>query len=237
MNNKCLTVAELTDLGFATNLEILERYLSLRGRVVLDIGCGSLTFSKQLAELGAVVTGVDPDPVQAEKNRHAALAKNVNFVEASADQLPFPADSVDGVTFSYSLHHIPAALYPRVFGEVKRVLRSDGFLYVIEPIDCPLNRVMRLFHDEDQARADAQTALAKIAKPMFAESLESVYRSTRKFESFEDFAEFFTSKSFNTIYTEADVRADEVRKLFEHHGAPNYEFEAPKRMMCLQGLI
>ena len=236
MNEETLDLKNIPDVGIATNIEVMQRLVELRGKTVLDIGCGALTFSTQLAEQGAMVIGIDPDPIQAEKNRSIPPIDNVRFVEANAEQLPVDDESMDGVTFCHSLHHIPMQRYPRVFREVIRVLRNEGFLYVIEPIDCPLNQVIKLFHDEDQARADAQFALSSLAKPRFLECDEVVSHSTREFESFDDFARFFSDKSFNTGYTEAQVRTDLVRQAFEHHGAPDYQFDAPKRITCLKRL-
>jgi len=94
----------MLDLGLQLNADVMSRFLSLDGKRVLDIGCGALPFTRILAELGASAVGVDPDPIQAEKNRTAEPIPNVKFIESGADQLPFDDQSFDGVTFAYSLH-------------------------------------------------------------------------------------------------------------------------------------
>ena len=196
-----------------------------------------MTVSKMLAEHGAHVLAIDPDPIQAEKNRVNGTPEGIEFVECGADLIPAEDESVDGLFFSYSLHHIPAEIYPAVFQEVNRILKPGGFIYVIEPTDCPLNEVMVLFHDEEAERAAAQNALHEIAAPFFECKEEVVYHSKRKFESFDAFARHYASRSFNSLYTEADVRADQVREAFERLGAPDYVFDAPKRVMYLSGRI
>ena len=227
---------QTNDLGCTTNIDVINRFVSLDGRFVIDAGCGDMAFSSQLADQGTRVLAIDPDPVQAELNRAADPIPKIEFIETGADQLPVKDDSVDGIFFAYSLHHIPHAVYPKVFDEVVRILQPNGFLYVIEPTGCPLNDVMKLFHDEDAVRAAAQQALEEIAAPMFNQVDVVTYHDYRQFDSFEHFARHFASRSFNTIYTEADVRRAEVKEAFERIGSPDYRFQSPKQVMCLQNL-
>ncbi len=224
------------ELGCLSNIEVIGQFTELEGKRVMDIGCGAMTFTRQIAEAGATVVGIDPDPFQAELNRKAELPPNISFEECDATQLPVRDSSVDGVFFAYSLHHIPKAVYGEVFSEVARALKPDGFLYVIEPADCPLNQVMKLFHDEDKQRREALLGIQEIASPMFQSHKVVKYHSFRQFESFDDFAAKFGSRTFNTDYSMDDVRRSAVQEAFELHGAPDYSFEAPKRVDFLKAL-
>lgn len=224
----------IEDLGFAKNIDVLRRQIDLTGKRVVDAGCGSMTFSKILTELGARVLAIDPDSVQAEKNRQTPVT-HIEFVETGADKIPAEDQSIDGVFFSYSLHHIPASIYPVVFAEVVRVLKNDGCLYVLEPTDCPLNQIMRLFHDEDREREAAQDGIERLAVPCFATVERFTYHDFRQYESFEDFVTTFSSKSFNSLYTESDVRSPEVESAFLKMGAPDFRFASPKKVTFLQG--
>jgi ubiquinone/menaquinone biosynthesis C-methylase UbiE len=224
------------DLGFTTSIDVIGDLVDLDGRIVVDVGCGDMTFTRQLAVRGAIALGVDPDPVQAERNRAAEATANMQFVEADATALPVDDGSLDGVFFSFSLHHVPASLYPQVFAEVGRVLKPDGYLCVIEPADCPLNTVRKLFHDEDRERAAAQDALRTLAVPAFRRHETFRYHTYVTFTSFDDFATQYGGKTFNPDYTEADIRRPEVEAAFERHGAPTYRFESPKTMMFLRGV-
>ena len=223
------------DLGFVKNIDVLKQLVDIRNKRVVDAGCGNLTFSKILVELGAHVLAIDPDPVQAEKNREAKIDR-LKFVETGADRIPVDDKTMDGVFFSYSLHHVPAEIYPAVFDEVNRILKDDGFLYVLEPTDCPLNQVMRLFHDEDLEREAAQQAIEKIAVPQFSEVKIVTYHDFRKYESFDDFATTFAGKSFNSLYSEADVRTPQVEAEFNRLGGPGFEFASPKKVVLMEGL-
>ncbi len=227
---------DIKDLGQQTNVDVIKKFVSLEGKQVIDVGCGSLTFSKHLASLGADVLAVDPDPTQAKINRAAPPFPKIEFQESGGDQLPASNATVDGVFFAYSLHHVPKSLYPAVFDEVVRVLKPSGFLYVIEPVDCPWNQVMKLFYDEDQQRADAQQALIDLAAPRFKHSNAVTYHGYSEYDSFEHFADRFSKQSFNSIYSESDVRKPEVQKAFEKLGGPEHRFESPKKVVYLQDL-
>ncbi len=226
----------MRDLGKIKNAEVIQRLVDLKDRFVVDAGCGNLTFTKILVQQGAKALAVDPDPVQAAKHRQADPVPGITFIESSADKIPVADATVDGVFFSYSLHHMPAQQYPAIYDEVCRVLKPDGFLYVLEPIDCPLNQVMRLFHNEDAERQAAWQSLHDLAAERFQEIQQFTYHDERTYESWDDFANQFASKSFNTLYTEDDVRQEKVRVAFEEFGGPDHCFQSPKNVMLLKRL-
>lgn len=223
------------DRGFATSIDIISELVALEGQVVIDVGCGDMTFSRSLVEYGARVLAVDPDAAQAALNRAAEPTANLEFIEAGAEALPIDDSSIDGVFFSFSLHHVPASLYPAVFAEVLRILKPTGYLCVIEPMDCPLNTVMKHFHDEDQVREEAQRALVKFAQPAFGSHIVYEYHSDVEYASFDAFATRFGSRTFNAGYSESDIRRPDVEAAFERAGAPDYRFSSPKKMMFLRG--
>lgn len=231
MNDSPLPPAR--DLGATTSRQILQDRFDLAGLELLDVGCGDMAFSLPLAEQGARVLGIDPDPVQARQNRETVFPAGVSFLEAGAEALPVADHSVDGVLFSFSLHHVPASLYPQVFSEVGRVLRPSGFLFVVEPLDSPLNQVMKLFHDEDRERALALQGLAELALPRFEQVEVLRFTSELVYDSFDQYAHRMASRSFNENYTAADVYRDEVREAFELRGAPDYRFDSPKLAVVL----
>lgn len=223
------------DLGVATNLEVIDRFLTPEGMFLVDAGCGDMNLSRELAARGAAVLAIDPDPVQAEKNRQASTIDNVGFAEVGAQAIPVENHSVDGVLFPYSLHHVPPSLYKAVFDEMSRILKPAGFLYIIEPVASGLlNDVMRLFHDEAIVRAAAQEAIDTYAQPTFQQTQIIEYRVPVQFESWDHFVENYGSKSYNANYSEQDVRAEAVRQRFEDLGkATHYRFETPIKVSYL----
>lgn len=224
------------DLGLCTDLEALDQFLTVAGLFLVDAGCGNMHLSRALAARGASVLAIDPDPIQARENQQAETVANVGFAQTGADAIPVESQSVDGVLFPYSLHHIPASLYSVVFEELNRILKPDGFLYAMEPVaDGDLNEVMRLFHDERAVRQSAQWALDNLGAKYFSEADIINYRIPIQYHSWEEYADRYVGKSYNTNYTEAQVRDGKVRDRFIELGEPTgYAFESPMKVSYLR---
>jgi ubiquinone/menaquinone biosynthesis C-methylase UbiE len=100
----------------------------LRGRDVLELGCGGAQWSVALARSGVPVTGVDISRAQlahARDNAHAAAVR-VPFVVGNAERLPFRDGAFDVV---FCDHGAMSFCDPtRSLPEVARVLRAGGLL-------------------------------------------------------------------------------------------------------------
>jgi SAM-dependent methyltransferase len=217
------------DLGERSDIAAVRALVALEGLRVVDIGCGPGLISRELAAGGATVLGVEPDPIQAEKNRNAAPITGVTFTEAGAERLPVETGSRDGVFFFRSLHHVPIPLMEDALAEAARVLKPDGFLYIAEPsVEGTHFPVMRPFHDETHVRAEAQAALDRAAARLFRSEARYLYVQHPRHKSFEAMVERVTGQTFNNIKRE-EVETAEVRALFEagRSNDGDYVFEQP----------
>ena len=217
-----------TELGDLSDLAALQRVVNISGLSLIEAGCAAGDTARSLAELGARVLAVEPDAVQAEKNRTAPAVPGVTFVEAGAEALPAEDASMDGVLFFRSLHHVPRELMDAALIEAARVLKPDGFLYVAEPgMEGSHFTMMRPFNDEFEVRTLAQQALEKSARPQFEETARYVYMQRPRHESFAAMVTKFSSMSYNPIPREL-IEQDEVRKNFEAcKTTDGYMFEQP----------
>lgn len=86
--------------------------VDLRGKRVLDIGCGDGTFTLALVEMGAAsVTGIDPadkaiDAARIEADR-VGLSRKVKFYVQNVYDLDNPREQYDVVVLRGVLHHLP----------------------------------------------------------------------------------------------------------------------------------
>ena len=203
-----------TYLGYSTDLQSIQQILELHNIDAVDIGCGSGDFAAELARLGARVTGIEPDPVQAKKNRKAPAVAGMTLLEAGAEGLPLADASQDLLVFRFSLHHIPPQLYPDVFREAARVLRPGGQLYVMEPLaEGSSQHVMELFHDETEVRKAAQEALRTLTPPYFKHANSYRYDVLRRYDDFAAYVERYDNMSYND-YGEHQVDNSEVESRF-----------------------
>ncbi|RMF55463.1 class I SAM-dependent methyltransferase [Candidatus Woesearchaeota archaeon] len=101
----------------------------LKGRNVLDVGCGSGRDIKYLVEEGFNVIGIDASENmvrQAKKN-----AKKGRFMVMDIEaKLGFADESVDGIWCCDSLTHVQKKNIQKVIKEFYRVLKKDGVLFV-----------------------------------------------------------------------------------------------------------
>ena len=111
-------------------MRVLEPHFRSRQlRTLLDLGCGTGRFSEALAtHFGAVVVGIDPSVKMLERARAKRHGGGVEYQLGSAEAIPLPTRSADGIFISMSFHHfVDRALAAR---ECRRVLREDGVVCV-----------------------------------------------------------------------------------------------------------
>ena len=105
----------------------------IRGKTVLDFGCGVGEHTLLLAKRGARVTGVDIslDMVEIARRRFEINHQRAEFRVVSGYDTGLPAASMDVVFCMAVLHHMdlmPARL------EVLRVLKPGGMIVLREPV-------------------------------------------------------------------------------------------------------
>lgn len=106
--------------GQERRLELIDRHAPLEGRTILDAGCGIGTYVRAFRRFSPHVHGVDLD---AEKAAEAAR-ELPHIVQASAEELPYPAGSFDVVLSHEVIEHVGDDR--RAVADAVRALRSPG---------------------------------------------------------------------------------------------------------------
>jgi ubiquinone/menaquinone biosynthesis C-methylase UbiE len=78
----------------------------VRGKRVLDLGCGDGRFALGVAPLATSVDGLDPDAegiAAARKAARKAKIQNARFAVGAAQRLPYPDGAFDVVLLSWTL--------------------------------------------------------------------------------------------------------------------------------------
>ena len=109
-----------------------ERLGDVRGRSVLDFGCGHGMAAVVLARRGARVFAFDLSAGYLEEARARAAANGVaaEWIRADGERLPFADCSFDRVWGNAVLHHLDMHNACR---ELRRVLRPGGIAVFAEP--------------------------------------------------------------------------------------------------------
>jgi ubiquinone/menaquinone biosynthesis C-methylase UbiE len=103
---------------------------------VLDVGCGTGTFAVAIKGwLPTVdVVGLDPDAKALTRARRKASRAEVSirFDQGFANALPYSKGSFDRVFSSLMFHHLPQDAKFATMREVRRVLKPDGSLHLLD---------------------------------------------------------------------------------------------------------
>ena len=107
----------------------------VRGKTVLDFGCGNGENTLMLANRGARVISMDISAasisVAKKRLEMNGLSNSVEFFAGSAHDISLPSESVDVVFGMAILHHLDLKLASR---EVFRVLKKGGHAVFSEPV-------------------------------------------------------------------------------------------------------
>ncbi len=106
---------------------LLEQ-VGIKGKDILDFGCGDGVYSFKLKKLGAKsVIGIDVSPtmIKLANESLAETKEKIRFIEADGVNLPLENNSFDIVFANFVFHHFSDSSKP--ISEIFRVLRSGGY--------------------------------------------------------------------------------------------------------------
>lgn len=130
--------AALSALGEHTDLaESRSKVLAPASGRLLVVGLGPGHDLDHLPPAVTAVIGVEPSGPMRDLAAHRvdatrARGVEVEVVDAVAEELPLPDDSVDAVLFALVLCSVTSV--PRALAEARRVLRPDGVVLVLEHV-------------------------------------------------------------------------------------------------------
>ena len=116
-------------LRWARRVKMLSNHLRV-GMKVLELGCGTGYFTRELARSGADIVAVDVSPELLEIARADCAAPNVRYEIQNACVMSYDDAVFDSVVGSSVLHHLEVK---EALQEIYRVLKSGGTLYLTEP--------------------------------------------------------------------------------------------------------
>lgn len=169
-------------------LEWMQKYTSLSGLRVLDIGCGGGVLSEAMAKAGAIVTGLDVE-VDAIKTAtlHAEEAGvGIKYVCQPIEQFVDETGFFDVITCMEMLEHV--ADPQQVIHHAARLLKPNGLLFlstinrtikayasVIIAAEYVLNLLPRQTHDYDKFIKPSELSAMVRAEGLEVESISGLH--------------------------------------------------------------
>ena len=105
---------------------------------VLDVATGTGSLAIDLSKSAEKVIGIDLSSKMLDVAEKKRKNDNLSFVLMDASCMKFNDEEFDLVTISLGLHDMPLDIRTLVLKEVKRVLKRNGKLYILE-YDLPQN--------------------------------------------------------------------------------------------------
>jgi SAM-dependent methyltransferase len=116
-------------LRWTRRVKMLSSHLG-PGMSVLELGCGTGYFTRELARSGADIIAIDVSPELLEIAGANCSAPNVRYEIQNACTLSYPGAIFDSVVGSSVLHHLEIE---EALREIYRVLKPTGTIYFTEP--------------------------------------------------------------------------------------------------------
>lgn len=121
---------------------------------VVDLGAGTGLMTRLLAPVGRLIA-IEPLPEMRETLQ--ARVPEAQVVEGAAEAIPLPPETADAVVVAQAFHWFAS---PEALGEIVRVLKPDGALFLVWNVKDPLDPVALAL--------DALLAAYRLASPGFA---------------------------------------------------------------------
>ncbi len=103
----------------------------MKGKRMLDVGCGWGRYAQCFVDLGLIYTGIDLSPRMIEIAQRSNLG--LIFKEMSFRKIDFPDESFEGLWSCCSLGFEPKRNMQAVLREMSRILVPGGLLYIVLP--------------------------------------------------------------------------------------------------------
>ena len=117
------------DVSYICETEMIGGHLK-PGMKILELGCGTGSFTSELARSGADITAIDVSPELLEIAKANWSAANVRYEIQNAYALTYSDATFDSVVGSSILHHLEIE---EALREIYRVLKPGGTIYFTEP--------------------------------------------------------------------------------------------------------
>lgn len=146
------------------NKFILKKLGKLKGKRILELGCGAGEPSIYFAKKGALVTATDLSTgmLKVVRKLSEKCGVEVQTVQCRSDKIPFPDSSFDIVYAANLLHHVE---HEPTLREAYRVLKKNGLFVSYDPLaHNPIIKVYRRMATEVRTKDETPLKMADLKK-------------------------------------------------------------------------
>jgi ubiquinone/menaquinone biosynthesis C-methylase UbiE len=216
--------------------DIILQLGEIKGKTIIDVGCGTGEMVRELTAVGAQVTGIDTPEMLVKAGDHP-LVGNEKYVSALGENLPFKSNFGDMIIFLASLHHIPEPMMIQAIKESCRILKTGGIAVFLEPCgqEGSYFELIRLVEDERDIQRLAFEAIKKAHTFGMENKTEEIVYIERSFTDYVNLLNIFIEDEI-----ERSEYMQEARKVTErlcqaaNQTISDYRFKSICRVNVLQ---
>jgi demethylmenaquinone methyltransferase/2-methoxy-6-polyprenyl-1,4-benzoquinol methylase len=165
---------------------------------MLDLAGGTGDIALRVAAAGGpgthvTVADINPEMLAVGRDRAHAAGRDIEFVEANAEALPFPDRRFDAVTIAFGIRNVPRI--EAALAEAHRVLRHGGHFLCLEFSSVEVPGLDALY---DAYSFNVIPALGRIVTGD-AEAYRYLVESIRRFPRPEVFADMMRAAGFRRV--------------------------------------
>lgn len=168
---------------------------NIKGKTLIEIGCGQGRLTKSLARYAKYVTAIDPSEKDIKEARKKIKAKNIKFKVCSAEKLDCNKNSFDMCIYSLSFHHIPLKKQKEVLKTSSEFIKKGGKIVIYEPVsEGEVQKIFNLFEGKREVKGLDNTY--RIIK---SEEIIKIYKPRRvqfeikwRFRDIDELKNYFT---------------------------------------------
>ena len=112
-------------------VDFIEERSSVKGKKVLDVGCGGGILAEALSELGANVTGIDAseNTIGVAKSHSRSIGSDVIYIQNTIEEFisSHPNEKFDVITCLEMLEHVPSP--NEIIKSCSNLLKDDGNIF------------------------------------------------------------------------------------------------------------
>ena len=112
-------------------VDFIEERSSMKGKKVLDVGCGGGILAEALSELGANVTGIDAseNTIGVAKSHSRSIGSDVIYIQNTIEEFisSHPNEKFDVITCLEMLEHVPSP--NEIIKSCSNLLKDDGNIF------------------------------------------------------------------------------------------------------------
>lgn len=218
------------------DFDIILQLGEIKGKTIIDVGCGTGGLVRKLTAEGAQVTGIDT-PEMLLKAGENTPAGNEKYISALGENLPFKSNFADMIIFFASLHHIPEPMMLQALKENHRILKTGGIAIFVEPLgqEGSYFELIRLVEDERDIQRLAFEAIKKAHTFGMENKTEEIVYIERSFTDYVNLLNIFIEDEI-----ERSEYMQEARKVTErlcqaaNQTISDYRFKSICRVNVLQ---